>query len=396
MSKSQVQPPLSLYVHMPWCVHKCPYCDFNSHEARGSVPEREYVEALLADLDQELLQARGRALVSIFIGGGTPSLFSPEAIDGLLAGVRTRCALAPDCEITLEANPGTIDAGKFAELRATGVNRLSIGVQSFQSDALQRVGRIHGRREAVAAAERAHAAGFESFNLDLMFGLPGQSLGDALADVHTAMDLEPAHISHYQLTLEPNTLFHARPPVLPDEDLVAQMQDACQQAFRARGYAQYEVSAYAQTGHACRHNLNYWEFGDYLGVGAGAHGKHTDLETGAVTRTWKRKQPRDYMLHAATAMRIAGHRRLRPEDVALEFMMNALRLVDGVPEALFAERTGLSLSQVAGPLVEAATRGLLVREDGRLRTTETGLRYLNDLLALFLPEEPGYVGAGAV
>lgn len=377
--------PLALYVHFPWCVRKCPYCDFNSHAAKGTIPELEYVRALLADLEQDLPRVTGRPVHSVFIGGGTPSLLSPEALDRLLTGVRQLLPLADDAEITLEANPGTAEAGKFAEFRATGVNRLSIGVQSFNPDTLQRLGRIHGRREAIAAAELAHDAGFANFNLDLMYGLPGQSLAQALADIRIAMDLEPSHISHYQLTVEPNTLFHRYPPELPDDDALWDMQQACQRALAQRGYAQYEVSAYAQEGRQCRHNLNYWRFGDYLGIGAGAHGKLTDIAAGTITRVWKQRQPADYLRSAHTPGRIGGENEVGPQDAALEFMMNALRLVDGFPVALFIERTGLPVTTIEDPLRRALEKALIERYDESIRPTEMGQRFLNELLGLFLP-----------
>ena len=335
--------PLSLYVHIPWCVRKCPYCDFNSHALSGSLPERAYVDALLADLEQDLPWVQGREIQSIFIGGGTPSLFSVTAITELLAGLRERLMLAEDLEITLEANPGTVEQQRFCGYRAIGINRLSLGVQSFNPEQLRRLGRIHGRDEALGAFESALAAGFDNINLDLMYGLPAQSLEQALADVSEAIALGPAHISHYQLTLEPNTLFHKYPPALPDHDATWAMQLRCQQRLTAAGYRQYEVSAYARAGRRCRHNLNYWEFGDYLGIGAGAHGKLTDPARGLITRSWKRKNPKDYL----QPERIGGHTHIAEEDLGLEFMMNALRLVEGFPSRLFRERTGLSLERLA-------------------------------------------------
>ena len=287
-------PSLSLYVHLPWCVKKCPYCDFNSHGLKGTLPEAAYVDALLRDLDQDLPRVAGRRIETVFFGGGTPSLFSAAAIARFLDGALRRLPFAADAEVTLEANPGTVERGRFAEYRAAGVTRLSIGVQSFDPAALKVLGRIHSSTEAVTAAEEAHAAGLANFNLDLMYALPGQSLEGALDDVARAATLKPAHISHYQLTLEPNTLFHAHPPTLPDEDTAWAMQEACQGALAERGYKQYEVSAYAQAGRECRHNLNYWRFGDYLGLGAGAHGKLTDA-SGRVTRIWKVKHPETYL-----------------------------------------------------------------------------------------------------
>ncbi len=376
-------PPLSLYVHLPWCARKCPYCDFNSHAARTEIPEADYVAALIADLEHDLPRVWGRPVRSIFIGGGTPSLFSPEAIERLLAAVHARLAVMPDAEITLEANPGTVELERFRGYRAAGVNRLSIGIQSFDDDKLKALGRIHGRAEALAAAEAAHAAGLENFNLDLMFGLPGQTVEQALADVRMASAQQPAHLSIYQLTIEPNTLFHARPPTLPDDDTLWAMQEQLQALLAANGYQQYEVSAYARAGRECRHNLNYWRFGDYLGLGAGAHAKITDAE--GVTRLWKVKQPEAYLGTAGTGQATGGIQARTPEDVAFEFMLNALRLTEGFPAALFEERTGLPLDTIEPALRVAKTKGLIARGTEVIRPTETGRRLLNDLLQLFLP-----------
>jgi oxygen-independent coproporphyrinogen-3 oxidase len=377
-------PPLSLYVHFPWCVRKCPYCDFNSHAVRGEIPEAQYIDALLADLETDLPRVWGRPVRSIFLGGGTPSLFSPEAIEQLLAGIRARVALAPGAEITLEANPGTVETERFRGYRAAGVNRLSIGIQSFDPEQLQKLGRIHGRDEALAAAQAARTAGFDNFNLDLMFGLSQQTLDAALADLRTALALQPAHLSVYQLTLEPNTLFHAQPPALPDDDAIAAMQEALQAELASAGFAQYEVSAYARPGHRCRHNLNYWQFGDYLGIGAGAHAKITDVD--GITRLWKVKQPRDFLASAGTAAVLGGEQRLDGKDVAFEFMLNALRLTEGFPPALFAERTGLSMAAIDPALDRATVRGLMERTHEYIRATALGRQFLNDLVALFLPE----------
>jgi len=378
-------PPLALYVHFPWCVRKCPYCDFNSHPLRGEIPEARYIDALLADLELDLPRVWGRRVQTIFFGGGTPSLISPEAIDRLLAGIRARVPLAPDAEITLEANPGTVEAGRFTGYRTAGVNRLSIGIQSFDDQQLKALGRIHGRAEALAAAAAARTAGFENFNLDLMFGLPGQDMAGALADLRTALALAPAHLSVYQLTLEPNTPFAARPPQLPDDEAIAAMQDALQNELAAHGFAHYEVSAYARAGRECRHNRNYWEFGDYLGIGAGAHAKITTA-TG-ITRLARRQQPQDYLAHAGTPAAIAEQRQPTPADAAFEFMLNALRLTDGVPATLFAERTGQPLTTVAPALAQAIERGLLGADPLRLRPTALGRRFLNDLISLFLAPE---------
>jgi oxygen-independent coproporphyrinogen-3 oxidase len=378
--------PLALYVHMPWCVRKCPYCDFNSHEARGPLPEMAYVDALLADLEQDLPRVWGRRIESVFIGGGTPSLLSAEALDRLLSGLRARLPLRPDLEISLEANPGTVEQGKFAEFRAAGISRLSIGVQSFDEAALQRLGRIHGRREACAAAEAAHAAGLDNFNLDLMFGLPGQTPAQARADIANAIALQPAHISYYQLTLEPHTAFYDAPPPLPDDEQCDRMQQQAEADLARHGYARYEVSAYAHAGRRCRHNLNYWEFGDYLGIGAGAHGKLSDAASGQIRRLWKIKHPRDYLAHAGTPAAIGADAPVAHADLPLEFLMNALRLLDGVPAALLSARTGLTLEALQPLLEPARQRGLLESDPERLRATAQGLRFLNELLQMFVPD----------
>jgi oxygen-independent coproporphyrinogen-3 oxidase len=378
-------PPLSLYIHLPWCVRKCPYCDFNSHAVREELPEDAYIDALVRDLEQDLPRVWGRHVHTIFLGGGTPSLFSPAAIDRLLSAVRARLFITPDAEITLEANPGTVELDRFRGYREAGVNRLSIGIQSFDPDKLQALGRIHGRDEALRAATAARDAGFDNFNLDLMFGLPQQTLTQALADVDAAIALAPAHLSLYQLTIEPNTLFHHDPPALPDDDATFAMQETLQAQLRAAGFGQYEVSAYAQAGRQCAHNRNYWRFGDYLGIGAGAHAKITDA-TG-ITRLWKPKQPKEYMSTAGTPAGIGGERRLTRAEVGLEFMMNALRLIDGVESTLFAERTGQPLSLIQARLQAAEARGLVAWDTQRIRPTELGRRFLNDLLALFLPAD---------
>ena len=378
-------PPLSLYVHIPWCVRKCPYCDFNSHEKKNELPEKQYVAALLADLEQELPEVWGRPVHSIFIGGGTPSLFSAEAFDTLLCGIRALLPLSPTAEITLEANPGAIETGKFHEFRALGINRLSIGVQSFNDDLLQKIGRIHGRREALRAAEQAHDAGFDNFNLDLMFGLPQQTLAQALNDISTAIALEPTHLSHYQLTLEPNTLFHHNPPVLPDDELRWDMQERCQEKIADSGYGHYEVSAYAKKGKQCQHNLNYWRFGDYLGIGAGAHGKISNAQYQTITRHNKQRHPNDYLRTAHSAERDQGRQVLSRADVGFEFMLNALRLTEGFESHLFQDHTGLPISVVEAPLRRAEELELIEWSVTHIRPTERGRNYLNDLLQLFLP-----------
>lgn len=379
-------PPLALYVHLPWCVRKCPYCDFNSYRAPAEIPERAYIDALLRDLEQDLPRVRGRRIQSIFLGGGTPSLFSPESIDRLLSQIRARLPVASDAEVTLEANPGTVDSAHFRGFRAAGVNRLSIGVQSFAPEKLRALGRIHGRQQALGAIEAARAAGFENVNLDLMYGLPEQSLEQARADLETALRLGPEHLSLYELTIEPNTVFQAKPPPLPDDDTRFDMHQALAAALAGHGYRRYEVSAYARGDHRCRHNLNYWEFGDYLGIGAGAHAKLSDAA--GVTRLWKLKSPQAYIARAGTAQAIGGEHRLADADLAFEFMLNALRLSDGFASALFEERTGLALSAIATPLAQARERGLLAWRGSRILATATGRRLLNELLLYFLPDAP--------
>lgn len=380
-------PPLSLYVHIPWCVRKCPYCDFNSHAAKQDLPEREYIDALLRDVERELPDVWGRTVETVFIGGGTPSLFSPEAIERLLSELRARLSMKPDAEITLEANPGTLEQGKFQEFRAAGVNRLSIGAQSFHDDALERIGRIHDRRAALRAAEMAHAAGFDNFNLDLMFGLPGQSLAAAMEDLDTAMALEPTHLSWYQLTIEPNTLFAHHPPVLPDDDALWSIQEQGQARMEGRGYTQYEVSAYARQGFQCRHNLNYWQFHDYLGIGAGAHGKISDAYAQRIRRRWKQKHPQTYMDQAGSMAATVGEAELSAADARFEFALNALRLTDGFQRERFSATTGLPDAYLQAPLARALEQGLVESEANRIRPSERGRRFLNDLLAYFLPDE---------
>jgi putative oxygen-independent coproporphyrinogen III oxidase len=378
-------PPLALYVHIPWCVRKCPYCDFNSHAIGKELPEREYIAALLDDLDQDLEAAQDRALVSIFFGGGTPSLFAPESIAELLAGVRARLRFEPDIEITLEANPGTVEHGRFSDYKAAGVTRVSLGAQSFDDRHLRALGRIHGAGDIERAVEELASVGLENFNLDLMYALPDQSVEQAVADVRRAVSLEPAHISHYQLTLEPGTVFFHRPPPLPDQDASWEMQQACQALLAEHGYEQYEVSAYARADRQCKHNLNYWQFGDYIGIGAGAHGKLTDIARGQIVRTVKHRQPREYLRHRGRA-RTSERRIVAAGELAFEFMLNALRLRSGFSAQDFAARTGLELEDVRRPLEQAARQGLLAREGDRWRPTERGYLFLNDLQALFLPD----------
>ena len=378
-------PGLSLYIHIPWCVRKCPYCDFNSHARGAELPETDYVAALMADLEQDLPLVWGRPVHSIFFGGGTPSLFSARAIGDILDGVGARLNLAPGLEVTLECNPGTAEHDRFEGYRAAGVNRLSFGIQSFDDGCLERLGRIHNAAEAEAAVRMAKAAGFDDFNLDLMFALPGQTLDMALRDIERALAQEPTHLSHYQLTLEPNTVFAAKPPAgIPDEDGAWDIQDACHQRLSDAGFASYEVSAWARPGHQCRHNLNYWRFGDYLGIGAGAHGKVTLPAEERILRRWKHKHPARYLETAATSERIGGDEDISPAQRPFEYMLNVLRLVDGVPASDFEARTGLPLDQLQGPLEEARNRGWLVADSRRIQPTELGRRFTNDVISLFL------------
>ena len=376
-------PPLSLYIHVPWCVRKCPYCDFNSHEAGAGLPEREYVDALLKDMEQDLAHVQGRAVGTVFIGGGTPSLFSAAAYERLFDGLRGMLRFTDDVEITLEANPGTVEQEKFRAYRALGINRLSIGVQSFDPEKLKALGRIHGKDEAIRAAEAARNAGFTTFNLDLMHGLPQQTLEGALLDLQTAIALRPTHLSWYQLTLEPNTVFYRQQPVLPDDETLWAIQEAGQHLLEKSGYAQYEVSAYAQAGHRCRHNLNYWEFGDYLAIGAGAHAKITQAN-GDILRYWKTRLPRDYLRGLETGRFTAEEQSVPVGERVFEFMLNALRLREGVAGALFAERTGLEFSKIEQPLARLQKQGLMEPGGELLRCTEPGYRHLNRVLTEFL------------
>ncbi|HFD32240.1 MAG TPA: radical SAM family heme chaperone HemW [Gammaproteobacteria bacterium] len=377
-------PPLSLYIHFPWCVQKCPYCDFNSHELKSSLDEKNYINALISDLEQELPLFWGRSISSIFMGGGTPSLFSPESIDQLISELRARLTFAPDIEITMEANPGTVELGKFMEFSHAGINRLSIGIQSFNDEKLQSLGRIHGRKEAIRAAEQAHDAGFNSFNLDLMYGLPKQSLTQAVEDIKTAIDLEPKHLSHYQLTIEPNTFFHHQPPTTPDDDHLWEMQLACQEKLAQNNYSQYEISAYAKDGYQCQHNLNYWQFGDYLGIGAGAHGKLTNAPEQKITRSWKVKQPQDYLNNAISEKRISGEKTLSRDDASFEFIMNAFRLNNGFETELFQRHVGLPISIIEQQLKQAEEKEWISWDLKQIKPTDTGRQYLNNLLEIFL------------
>jgi len=399
-------PPLSLYIHIPWCVRKCPYCDFNSHEAREPVPEQRYIDALIADLEVALPLVWGRKVYTVFFGGGTPSVFSAEGIERIIAAVRARMPLAIDAEITLEANPGTFEAEKFCAFRAAGVNRMSIGIQSFNPRHLKALGRIHDDAQARAAIEITRQ-NFDNFNLDLMYGLPQQSANEARADIEIALSFAPPHLSAYQLTLEPNTYFHRYPPTLPDEDATAEMQEAVEQLLAAAGYEHYETSAFAKAEDressqqqrsvprltpyasrltaACRHNLNYWMFGDYLGIGAGAHSKLSFADR--IVRQMRYKQPGQYMERAAAGSAIQEQHGVAANEIGFEFMMNALRLNSGFPSVLFEERTGMPLTAVLKELDAAERRGLITRDELRIAPTERGRRFLNDLLQRFLPED---------
>jgi putative oxygen-independent coproporphyrinogen III oxidase len=375
-------PPLSLYVHIPWCVRKCPYCDFNSHQAKGDLPEQAYVDALVTDLELALPDVWGRRVHSVFFGGGTPSLFSAKSIESLLSAFRARLPMFADCEITLEANPGTFEADKFRGYREAGVNRLSIGIQSFDPKHLKGLGRIHDEGEARRAIEIAQAS-FENINIDLMYALPGQTPAEARADVDAALGTGVPHCSFYHLTIEPNTAFHRHPPPLPDEDTAAEIQDAVAAALGPAGYVHYEISAWAMRDRECRHNLNYWRFGDYLGIGAGAHGKLSFADR--ITRSARWKQPGEYLRRVAEGRPVQESHEVGRADLIFEFMMNALRLTEGFSIASFPERTGLQISAAEKPLREAEARGLIERDHERIRPSERGRRFLNDLLQIFLP-----------
>ena len=383
---SLIAPPLSLYVHMPWCVRKCPYCDFNSHGVRGTPAYADYVDALLADLDADLrdfgASVDGRRIHSVFFGGGTPSLFAPELVGRFLDGARERLPFAHDAEVTLETNPGTVEHGRFDGYLAAGVNRISFGVQSFDNEKLHRLGRIHSAHEAADAVRQAQDAGIDNINIDLMYALPEQTLEGALDDVDRAVALAPTHVSHYQLTLEPNTAFAANPPPLPDDDAAWAIQEACEARLASAGYGQYEVSAYALPGRRCAHNLNYWRFGDYLGIGAGAHGKVSDAA--GVRRRWKTRLPAAYLASAGQATRIGGDSIVEAGDLPFEYMLNALRLIDGVPMADFAERTGLPPETIAVAMAGCVARGWLVADPTQLKTTPLGQRFLNDVIEAFM------------
>ena len=374
-------PPLSLYVHIPWCVRKCPYCDFNSHQAAEEIPERAYVDALINDLKADLSWVQGRKLHSIFFGGGTPSLFSGRAIGEILTAVEHQIGFEEDIEITLEANPGTFEQQKFSNFRSAGINRLSIGIQSFSSHHLERLGRIHDGSQALQAIATARAAGFSNFNIDLMHGLPDQTIDEAAADIKLAIDNGAQHISWYQLTIEPNTEFYSRPPPLPNDDRLADIQQAGMNLLHGNDFAQYEVSAFALSSQTSKHNINYWQFGDYLGIGAGAHGKITLPESGVVMRSSKTRQPDKYLARIDSFM--AQNRAIAADEMALEFMMNGLRLVDGVPVEYFSPRTGLVLSSIETQISDLQRKGLIETDDSRYRTTKLGYQFLNTVLQQF-------------
>ncbi len=374
-------PPLSVYIHIPWCIKKCPYCDFNSHESKGGIDEQRYINALISDLDYTLPKVWGRRIQTIFFGGGTPSLFSAAGIDAILAAVRARLVVEPDAEITMEANPGTFEIEKFKGYRDAGVNRLSIGIQSFNAAHLQALGRVHNDTEAKRAIDIARQY-FDNINLDLMFALPKQTLAECAEDVATALSFDTNHLSIYHLTLEPNTLFHRFPPPLPDDELAADMHDMIADRLHGAGYENYETSAYAKTGCASKHNLNYWRFGDYIGIGAGAHGKISFPDR--ITREMRFKQPTAFMERAMLGNAIQEYLIITGKELPFEFMMNALRLTDGFPIALFTERTGLPINAITRELDLAESKGLIQRDHVRIKPTEKGRLFLNDLLALFL------------
>ena len=376
-------PPLSLYVHLPWCLRKCPYCDFNSHESRGELPEARYLDALMADLEAALPLVWGRQVQTIFIGGGTPSLFAPQSIDRLLSDIRARLRLEADCEITLEANPGTFEKERFRAYRSAGVTRLSVGVQSFNDQHLKALGRVHDRAQALAAVEEA-AAAFETFNLDIMYALPGQTMAELEQDMATALAFQPPHISIYHLTIEPNTWFAKYPPPLPEDDMAYAMLDRITELTAGAGLARYEVSAYARDRHQCQHNRNYWQFGDYLGIGAGAHSKLSFAHR--VVRQSRLRDPQLYMAGALAGRAIAQDEDVRRADLPFEYMLNALRLRDGFALQEFTERTGLAITAIARGLQEAEARGLIQRDMGHVRPTERGFDFLSDLQSLFLAD----------
>lgn len=374
--------PLSLYIHIPWCVKKCPYCDFNSHAIEGKLPEKIYIEAVLRDLKQDLILVQGRSIKSIFLGGGTPSLFSPKGISELLDKIAADVHFEPNLEITLEANPGTVEYHDFKDYRSAGVTRISLGAQSFQNDKLMQLGRIHTPKETKRAIKSILAANFNSFNIDIMYGLPNQIVADALFDLKTALSFSPPHLSWYNLTIEPNTIFHHKKPPLPSDNAIAEMEHVGLDYLAAHNLRQYEISAFSKPGHQCQHNLNYWTFGDYLGIGAGAHAKITDLKTHVITRYWKTRYPKSYL--ERNSILLGGTQVIAREDMPLEFMLNALRLTEGISILEFETRTGLSITTIVSILETAKAKGLLMVIDEKIITTDLGKRFLNDLLALFL------------
>ncbi|ANJ67442.1 YggW family oxidoreductase [Halothiobacillus diazotrophicus] len=379
-------PPLALYIHLPWCMEKCPYCDFNSHGLKGqALPERDYIDALLRDIERELPLIWGRPIETIFIGGGTPSLFSPEGLDRLFSGLRALLDLRFCREVTLEVNPGTDMATRLSEYRSIGINRVSIGVQSFDDDSLRRLGRIHDHHAAIRTIEAAHDAGLDSFNIDLMFGLPHQSTEQAEDDIRQALDLEPPHLSWYQLTLEPNTPFAAHPPTLPEDDTMDAINERGLDRLVGAGFQQYEVSAYAQPGHACQHNLNYWQFGDYLGIGAGAHGKITLAGESRIERRVRTRHPSAYLAQAGSDAAITAHT-VPSRELPFEFMLNALRLTEGFDVPLFTHRTGLPIKVISDTLHSLEQDELITWTMTHIRPTERGARYLNDLVLRFMPD----------
>ncbi|MEI6544470.1 MAG: radical SAM family heme chaperone HemW [Methylococcales bacterium] len=376
-------PPLSLYIHIPWCIKKCPYCDFNSHAVKSDTPETAYIDALLNDLTEDIQHyAITRPISSIFIGGGTPSLFSPESFDRLLRGIEQRITLTPNLEITLEANPGTFESQKFAEFRALGINRLSIGIQSFNDVLLQKLGRVHSAKEALAAGDIAQQAGFSNFNLDLMFGLPDSHPEDSIYDVKTAISLKPTHISFYQLTLEPNTYFHRFPPKLPNDEIIFSTQKQAQHCLAEHGYHQYEVSAYSQTGRQCQHNVNYWQFGDYLGIGAGAHGKISQALPDLITRTFKPKSPEQYL---SNTHKNGGANLISTAELPLEFVMNHLRLKQGFTVPAYQAATGLNMDSLEPALSNGLKEGLLIYDNNHYYCSEQGWNFMDNILEKFIP-----------
>jgi putative oxygen-independent coproporphyrinogen III oxidase len=374
--------PLSLYIHFPWCIRKCPYCDFNSYKLTTELDEPTYINALIADLKKDLSLAQDREIISIFMGGGTPSLFSPESMERLLTTVRQHLSLRTDCEITMEMNPGAVEHGNLAGYREAGINRLSIGVQSFNAKQLKTLGRVHNNTEAIEIVGKSQQAGFDNINLDLMYALPQQTVEEALDDLQQATQLQTQHLSWYHLTIEPNTEFYRRPPQVPDEDTSIEIEIAGKELLKKSGFDQYEISAFCHQAKQCQHNRNYWEFGDYLGIGAGAHAKITDLETMQITRYWKQRTPRNYLNSDQNF--VAGERILTPEDKVTEFMFNTLRLTDGFSAALFSERTGLPLLDIEKMLAKAQKKGFLQITNTNITPTALGLQYLNDMVQLFM------------